>query len=80
MGATDHHSSGFPLQSVFLNSVCSPDWPGAHYVNHAALELTEIYVLLPPKCWNQRHELLCPALAIVLNSSYISITKYKLQS
>lgn len=67
-GAIGHHSSGFPLQSVSLPSVCIPGWPGAHYINHAALELTEMHLLLPPECWDQRHEL-CPASAAVLNSN-----------
>lgn len=26
----------------------------AHSVNHAALELREIHLLLPPECWTQK--------------------------
>jgi hypothetical protein len=30
-----------------------PGWPGT-YVDQAGLELTQIYVLLPLKCWDSR--------------------------
>ena len=30
----------------------SPSWPGAHYVDQAGLELTEIHLPLPPECWD----------------------------
>lgn len=28
----------------------SPNWPGTCYLNHIGLELTEIYLPLPPRC------------------------------
>jgi hypothetical protein len=31
------------------DSLCSPGYPGAHYVDQAGLELTEIHLLLPPR-------------------------------
>jgi hypothetical protein len=33
-------------------SLCSPGCPGTHSVDQAGLELTEIYLPLPPKCWD----------------------------
>ena len=37
--------------SLFLFlSLYNPGCAGAHYVDQAALELTEIYLPLPPKC------------------------------
>jgi hypothetical protein len=35
-------------------SLCIPGCLGTHYVDQAGLELTEIFLPLPPKCWNQR--------------------------
>ncbi|KAH0520577.1 WD repeat-containing protein 70 [Microtus ochrogaster] len=32
--------------------LCSPDYSGTHFVSKAGLELTEILLLLPPKCWD----------------------------
>jgi hypothetical protein len=34
------------------NFLCSFGCPGAHSVNQAGLGLTEIHLLLPPKCWD----------------------------
>lgn len=38
---------------IFKNMVClcSSGWPGSFCVDQAALELTEISLSLPPKCW-----------------------------
>jgi hypothetical protein len=33
-------------------SLYSSDYPGTHHVDQADLELTEIYLTLPPKCWD----------------------------
>ena len=33
-------------------SPCSVSWPGTHYIDLAGLELTEICLSLPPKCWD----------------------------
>lgn len=33
-------------------SLCSLAWPGTHYVNQSGLDLAEIYVSLPPQCWD----------------------------
>ena len=33
-------------------SLCSPKCPGTHSVDQAGLELTEIHLPLPSKCWN----------------------------
>ncbi|KAL6045915.1 hypothetical protein STEG23_018413, partial [Scotinomys teguina] len=33
----------------------SPGCPGTRFVDQAGLELTEIYLSLPPKCWDKRY-------------------------
>jgi hypothetical protein len=33
-------------------SLCSPGCPGTHSVDQAGLELIEIHLFLPPKCWD----------------------------
>ena len=33
-------------------SLCIPGYPATHFVDQAGLELTEIYLLLPPQCWD----------------------------
>ena len=35
---------------IFKNrvSLCSPGWPGAHYVDQCGLALTKTHLLLPP--------------------------------
>lgn len=33
-------------------ALCSPDWFGILYVDQISLKLTEIYLLVPPKCWD----------------------------
>lgn len=35
-------------------SLCSLDYPRTPYVDQVCLELTEIYVPLPPDCWDLR--------------------------
>lgn len=40
-------------------SLCSPGWPRTHYADWAALELTEIWQPLPPKCCNERCGHMC---------------------
>jgi hypothetical protein len=46
------------LDRVSLHSLgCS----GTHCIHQAGLELTEICLPLPPKCWDQRHAPWCPA-------------------
>jgi hypothetical protein len=35
-------------------SLHGPGYPGTHYVDQADLKLTEICLLLPPECWDQR--------------------------
>jgi hypothetical protein len=29
-------------------------YPGTHYADQVRLKLTEIYLPLPPKCWDER--------------------------
>jgi hypothetical protein len=53
-------------------SLCSPDCPGTSSVEQAGLELTEIYLLLPPERWDQR----CTAL--LLRSFYKKVFKISL--
>jgi hypothetical protein len=40
--------------SVFKDriSLCSPDYPRTNSVDQVVLELTEIRLPLPPKCWD----------------------------
>jgi hypothetical protein len=33
-------------------SFCSSGCPGSHFVDVAGLELREIYLSLPPECWD----------------------------
>jgi hypothetical protein len=33
-------------------SLCSSGCPGTHFVDQAGLELREIHLPLPPKCWD----------------------------
>lgn len=35
--------------------LCSLAWPGTWYVDHMALNSTEICLCLLPECWNSRH-------------------------
>jgi hypothetical protein len=35
-------------------SLCSPGYPGTHYVDQASLKLTEVHLPLPPECWDER--------------------------
>ena len=32
--------------------LCSPCWPGTHYIGPHGLDVTEIYLPLSPKCWH----------------------------
>lgn len=42
-------------------SLCSFSWPAAHHRDKGGLELTNVCLLLPPKCWDQKCMPLCPA-------------------
>ena len=42
-------------------SLCSPGCPGTCLIDQAGLQLTEIYLPLPPECWDLRCVPLCPA-------------------
>ena len=36
-------------------SICSPGWPGTHYIDQSGLELAVICLYLPLKCGNWKH-------------------------
>ena len=42
----------FWLLSETVSLLRSPGCPGIHYVEEAGFELSEIHLLLPPKCWD----------------------------
>ena len=42
----------FPFWLFETVSLCSPGCFGTHHVDQAGLELTEIDLPLPPKCWD----------------------------
>ena len=41
--------------------LCNPNWPRTGYTDQAALKPTEIYLPLPPECWDENHRLPQPA-------------------
>lgn len=60
---TEIHQEYKELVSIFPTDFCSVlfemgfslyslGWPGTHYVNHSGLDLLDIYVSLPPQCWD----------------------------
>ena len=52
-----HTDTSWGLTLAFGDRILLPilGWPGTCYVDQAGLELTEIYLPLPPKYWDYKH-------------------------
>lgn len=56
---------------LVMVSWCRPGCPGTHYIGRSGLKLTEIHLLLLPKCWDSSCGPLFPAFASITTPSTV---------
>lgn len=59
------------LVFIVMVSRCRPGCPGTHYIGRSGLKLTEIHLLLLPKCWESSCGPLLQALASITTPSTV---------